>query len=710
MLGLAQANANARNPTPLQAPLRLSMPDDGIAYLRLAGEDGSGEDPSPGRLQQALQSLSRDLGLSSALSRDLIRQPELLAEHPWLVLPGILEEPLEAVLLWPASGTVADAGVLVRVRSRLASGAALNEWLTRLAGGVQGLQLEKGFDVQNTAVLKWWDSVRMVVSFDPASRILYLLAGEKASPGELQTRLVNLKRREDHPLLALEKRIDDTARGPLLWLDVPRALYAWTLALKPDPEWRARTGMLAGIRGAALGWGRRDGKGRLSLVVDASRSVGLASLLPPVGNDYSLTSRGEPEWLVAFNLPGTVLLQMLEGMMSANPRSAEEYRNSKQALAEKLGVDVDRLVAALGPEMVLFGDQAGSFIGIRNTDAETVDKLLAHLSNSYPVTYRTRNLAGRTYHHMTLRMPLEQKPDQDPLDAYLARLFLQDHLYWVRDGEWLIFAQLPQPLFDRYRQDDRVVVGRWLKEKQRQRTDNALVLISAQLDDIPRTLYYLYLSGYQGLADMLELPFDPFAFPGAQELSLPQQGSYGLQLDLADPYLTLELSFEENPLEVLGGGTPMATLAVAGIAAAVAIPAYHDYLNRTRVRSALTMAGPVKMAVAEYYAGTGTLPASETLLGMDITAVLDGQEILSSLAVVNGRIVMTFSGQTSDMANRTLILTPYAGSQAPGLLNWRCAQGPVPPGEKEILSSSEDLPSRHLQSNLPERYLPAGCR
>ncbi|BAO45750.1 pilin [Thiolapillus brandeum] len=697
-----------------QAPLRLSMPEDAIAYLRLMGQTESSDDQAHTRLQEVLQSLSRDMNLRAALAADLEKQPELVQQHPWLDLLAMVEAPAELVVLWPTGATAAQGRILVRGRSRLASEEVLNQMLARISQAVDGLQLIQGFGGKHVASLRWEDKMDLLLVLDPASRVFYLLAGEGVTGKELQDRVAGLVLQQTHPMLALEQRIDTTATGPFLWLDMPRALYAWTLYAKPAPEMRQRLGLFAGVRAAALGWGRRNGRGRLSLVVDAPGNMGLAGMLPPVKNDYSsLYSRGEPKWLLALNLPGQGLQQMLDSLVQASLKPGEDIPTGKQALGQALGVDPDRLVAGLGPETVLFSDQAGIFLAVRNTDPDAVQQLLDHATANYSVEHRIREFGGRSYHHLNVWMLPEEaaKPDQDPLDAYVREFFVRDHLYWVRDGQWLIFARLPQPLFDRYRLEDKTALGDWLKTHQRQRTENALLLISARIDDVPRMLYYGYLTVYQSLADLLDMPFDPFAFPGAMDLELPDQGSYGVQLDLSDPYLTLEFSFEDNPLEILSGGNTATNVAMLGIVASVAIPAYKDYLSRSRIGEAMNLAAVVKNAVAEYQVSTGHLPVDAAQAGVDTAQLLAAQKIIASLKVTNGRIVITFGEDDPGLSRKTLILTPYGiEDQGSVRLVWRCGNSPEPAGRRVVLATQGGKTPVHVQSSLPARLLPKSCR
>ena len=136
----------------------------------------------------------------------------------------------------------------------------------------------------------------------------------------------------------------------------------------------------------------------------------------------------------------------------------------------------------------------------------------------------------------------------------------------------MIFGQVPQLLIDRSRSTQRTPLGLWLRTKQGQDASAALLLASTTIDNTPRYLYYLYVSALQLLADMSSAELDVFTLPTALDLDLPDKGTYGFQLDFSDPFIGLEMVFENNPLEFLAAMDFKTVLATA-MGAAVAVPA-----------------------------------------------------------------------------------------------------------------------------------------
>ena len=113
----------------------------------------------------------------------------------------------------------------------------------------------------------------------------------------------------------------------------------------------------------------------------------------------------------------------------------------------------------------------------------------------------------------------------------------------------------------------------------------------------------------------------------------------------------------------------MIVVAIVGILAAVALPAYQDYTARAQVTELISLADSAKLAVAESYQSTGTLPANNGAAGYKGAV---GKYTAS--VEIGGSGVITATGSTAAAAGvsgNTLTLTPTVNTTT-GNLNWAC--------------------------------------
>ena len=115
----------------------------------------------------------------------------------------------------------------------------------------------------------------------------------------------------------------------------------------------------------------------------------------------------------------------------------------------------------------------------------------------------------------------------------------------------------------------------------------------------------------------------------------------------------------------------MIVVAIIAILAAIALPAYQDYLIRTQVSEGMTLASGAKTAVAESYANTGTWPADNTAAGLEASNKIKGKYV-SDVAVAGQVITATFSGADVNAKIKGKKLTLSATDQD-GSISWACA-------------------------------------
>ena len=144
----------------------------------------------------------------------------------------------------------------------------------------------------------------------------------------------------------------------------------------------------------------------------------------------------------------------------------------------------------------------------------------------------------------------------------------------------------------------------------------------------------------------------------------------------------------------------MIVVAIIGILAAIAIPAYQDYTIRAQVTEGLNLAGAVKASVAETFSQTGTWPADNAAAGVGLAANVTGKYV-TAVTVATGGITITYGAQANaKILNNTLGLRP-----ATSLNNdvvWVCGNKTAPAGA--TVAGAAPV------TTLIDKYMPQTCR
>jgi type IV pilus assembly protein PilA len=116
----------------------------------------------------------------------------------------------------------------------------------------------------------------------------------------------------------------------------------------------------------------------------------------------------------------------------------------------------------------------------------------------------------------------------------------------------------------------------------------------------------------------------------------------------------------------------MIVVAIIGILAAIALPAYQDYTKRAHVSEGLELAASAKTGVAEYYGTNNAWPTTNALAGLATATNITGNAVRSVGVGANGVITVTYRTQVG--AGATILLTPTDSS---GSVTWNCTGGTV---------------------------------
>lgn len=129
----------------------------------------------------------------------------------------------------------------------------------------------------------------------------------------------------------------------------------------------------------------------------------------------------------------------------------------------------------------------------------------------------------------------------------------------------------------------------------------------------------------------------------------------------------------------------MIVVAVIGVLAAIAIPAYQRYAIRAQIAEGLGLSGPFKPAIVEFYNDNGAFPADNTAAGLAAPGDYAG-EYVSSITVNGPTVSIQYGNSANAQINgRTVTITAIDNL---GSVAWDCSSGGA----------------------IPDEYLPPTCR
>jgi type IV pilus assembly protein PilA len=131
----------------------------------------------------------------------------------------------------------------------------------------------------------------------------------------------------------------------------------------------------------------------------------------------------------------------------------------------------------------------------------------------------------------------------------------------------------------------------------------------------------------------------------------------------------------------------MIVVAIIGILAAIAIPAYQDYTIRSQVSEGMTLGSGMKTALSEFYQQTGRFPANHTSAGLAAANTITGQYVTSVTAGSStGTITAAYGNKANtNISGSTLMLSAITHA---GSIEWVCKAGTSNPVNSKYLPSS----------------------
>ncbi len=146
----------------------------------------------------------------------------------------------------------------------------------------------------------------------------------------------------------------------------------------------------------------------------------------------------------------------------------------------------------------------------------------------------------------------------------------------------------------------------------------------------------------------------------------------------------------------------MIVVAIIGILAAIAIPAYQDYTIRSQVSEGLSLAASMKASTGEFFADRGVWPATEANIGF---AAQPSGKYVTGVAGQAGTISITYGNDANQNVNGNIMsLKPLVSGNNDVI--WVCGNAAAPAGAAEAATGA----SGANNTDLLDKYMPSSCR
>lgn len=133
----------------------------------------------------------------------------------------------------------------------------------------------------------------------------------------------------------------------------------------------------------------------------------------------------------------------------------------------------------------------------------------------------------------------------------------------------------------------------------------------------------------------------------------------------------------------------MIVVAIIAILAAIAVPAYQDYVIRSQVSEGAVLADGAKTAITEYYSDKGVFPTDNGQAGLSQAASISGNYVTQLVVsdAAGSTILLTYGNQANSNISGSVLA--FSASTLAGSVVWHCSQA---------------------TTTLAAKYLPTVCR
>lgn len=668
-----------------QASLLETLPSKTVAYLRVPNVAGLFSIPQADALYPALANQTvqtQGKSILQGIDKNLLSKVDDATMRELLGLfVNKQKAPIELAVLAGVGGVMTPE-VFLHTKLDLTDMAELKDLLDQIVIASQSqLQLVKGPDADGNFRLAV-GPINAAGYFDLNSKDFVVYGGPAAIVSNLtKYRAGTLETRSD--LKDFEKQFDASGAGLSFWADTDTLWQQLSPMAPPEIRPQLEQFNLQDSKFAYFGTGAKGGHGSMRLHLQYKEGGNNLLYFPASKSAWDVPVAPPVDFTATFPMPNqkhlatVVKLEEKFGNRSGDSQSlAEAIADATELLKNEYQLDLNQLLSAFESSALVVGDKSGMWTSLAIQDAEGFNSLLATTQEKFGATLSKTTIEGAEITHyvfpgltkLALQMAPEGEVEQDIPEPLMQLLSGENmHLYWVREGNNLIIASLPQVLIARGRHKSSATALDWMQSRNMMRSESTFS-VAANAQGLPKQAYHMYLKAVQSLSDIAGVKPNLTAMPLAEDLGLAEDGRVGVALNTGKYSTSLVLDYEQSPLDYLAmGGNAMATVAVVGILAAVAIPAYQDYEVRANGTQALVSAARLKTALSEYYLSNGKFPNAEDAepfsIRDDVAIVyFDAEE-----AVIK---IVYSSGVDERLSDTELNLTPEISEG--GYVEWTC--------------------------------------
>ncbi len=656
-----------------RASLIQRVSSDVIFYARIPSIWGLFFSPKKNSLHNALAGQANQNTITT-LQQGLEQQLSKLPDDPTHIFKTFLHDlrsPLELAVILPAGSVATRSQMVIEAQLSYKTNSQLNEVLKNLSRKMPQLQLTRAATDQKPGLLSA-GAMKVYFYFNEKLQRLTALTGMVVVESDLQ-QVINWKHRPDLAIYEFQNQIDSSQLGFFQWLNFSRIRPLVQNSIPPQTRnILNKTGLLS-TRYFAMGAGVAQGMGTFRII--ARGTHGLIWEKGFSGQDLSqIFSVEKPRFAAGYQLPDgkwvDSLVQeiaQLKDTPASRKQTIDKWISLNSTTRDSIHFSITEFLDATAGQWISVSDKAGQYSMLLARHPDKLKTLLTKLGHSNSFSVKKLTSSAPSISELSFKLP----PSRQKQSPQILRL-MQSRIFYQWRNNIFYVAELPQILTAREQLGAHFAVNDWLQHQNIEAKEDVLWL-GTESATIPRRNYYMYLQLLLLIGDILETPIAIESFPTANEIRLPQSGKRGIEIIFAKNEIGFSLNYESHPAEFLMDSNTLATVAVVGILAAIAIPAYEDYTRRALIAAIIAKASPVKIDLNHYYQQNHHWPDANDSQrfylkhpGANLESIFFDDDLGALVIKMNsGLSKLTLTGE-----NPIIILTPIiSGSH----ILWRCS-------------------------------------